>query len=243
MMKFRNARSWKMKQSQMWKVLLAGVLMTSVACVDGAESIQILRNQLPTDGCVVPTSADGEYQSFGRIDIASQVGYLFTPLIQSNAEAVDETTRLVFMKGANVDISFPSGGGEGTADDLLHFRQPFSGSLSAGGVLTPSFDIVPKQTLDTLTVNAGGFLQLSVDVAAVGDLDGSEVTSNTFTYPVEVCSGCLTNVLGDCDGLDLSGVTVRTGGVCNVLQDGIMDCCSAPDGSLTCPAVAIVPEV
>lgn len=238
-----------MKQSYMpWQILLAGALTTQVACADGADSIQILRNQVPDEGCVIPVGSSDEFQPRGRIDVTASSGYLFTPLVQSLVEEVESASRLVFVEGANVDISFvgnpPDAGviSSLNANNLLQFRQPFSGSIEPGGQSSFAFDVVPRQVLDALEdhVTSDNPVQLSVDIVIVGSLGGSGVDSNTFKYPVEVCSGCLTNVLGACDAIP-EGVEVRTGGVCNTLQDGVLDCCSNADGSLTCPAVPIVP--
>lgn len=232
-----------MKQSQVpWRILLAGVLSTTVGCAaEGAESIQILRNQAPGDECVIPTDTGGEFQPRGRIDVAAGSGYLFTPLVQSNVEPSESAGRWIFVEGADVSLEFVGANApSGDFGDLLNFRSLFSGSIEPGGVSTFAFDVVPKQLLSQLTVNVDDPLQVVASIELVGTLDGSDVESNTFNYPVEICNGCLTNVLGACLGLDES-IDIRLGGVCQTLQDGVIDCCTDDAGGLVCPAVPIVP--
>ena len=231
-----------MKQSQVtWQIFLAGVLGATGACAaDGAESIQILRNQVPGEGCVIPTDTSGLFQPRGRIDVAASSGYLFTPIIQSNVEPSEAAGRWVFVEGANVSLEFVGSNAPGTDfGDLTNFRSLFSGSIEPGGVASFAFDIVPKQLLGMLTVNVDDPLQVVATIEVTGTLDGSDVTSNTFSYPVEICNGCMTNVLGACEGLEATEISL--GGACQTYQDGVVDCCTDAEGALVCPAVPIVP--
>jgi hypothetical protein len=244
MMNIRKARSLKMKQSQVpWQILLAGVLSTTVACAaEGAESIQILRNQLPAEGCEIPLDTSGAFQPRGRIDVAAGSGYLFTPLVQSNVEPSMGAGRWVFVEGADISLEFVGANApSGSFGDLLNFRSLFSGSIEPGGVGTFAFDVVPKQLLGMLTVNVDDPLQVVASVELVGTLDGGDVRSNTFNYPIEICNGCMTNVLGAC--LGLTATEISSGGTCQTLQDGVLDCCTDEAGALVCPAVPIVPTL
>lgn len=229
-----------------WKLLLVGGLTSQFGCTaDGAESIQIIRNQLPDEGCVIPTVADGPYQPRGRIDVNSPNGYRFTPLVQSFAEENDNSMRRTFINGANIDISFAGSNTPVVSAGLensIKFRTLFSGSIAASGSTSLDFDIVTRELLADLVddVTPTNPVQIVASVTIIGELDGDGIESNTFTYPVEVCDGCTTNVLGLCSELD-PALEISTGGVCNTLQDGVLDCCTEADGSLTCPA-AIPPE-
>jgi hypothetical protein len=236
-----------MKQSHIaWKLLLAGTLSCQVACTaDGAESMQIIRNQLPGEGCEISTTESGAYQPRGRIDVSSVNGYRFTPLVKSFAVIPENenTLRRIFVEGANVDIVF-QGSNQPTLgaglENSINFRAPFSGSIEAGGSTAFDFDIVTRELLADLVddVTPESPVQIQASITVVGELDGDGIESNTFKYPVEVCDGCMTNQLGPCLGLS-DEVEYSTGGVCNTKQDGALDCCTAEDGSLTCPAVAI----
>lgn len=237
-----------MKQSHIaWKLLLAGALTCQVACTaDGAESMLIIRNQLPDEGCAVSTGTSGPYQPRGRIDVSSVNGYRFTPLVSSTAEENPPASlRRIFVEGANVDISFQGSNiptpGAGL-ENSINFRAPFSGSIEAEGETTFDFEIVTRELLADLVddVTPDNPVQIMASVTIVGELDGDTIESNTFKYPVEVCDGCMRNVLGPCLGLP-EETEISQGGVCNTDQDGALDCCTAEDGSLTCPAIPIIP--
>jgi len=232
-----------------WKLLLAGSLTCQVACTaEGAESMLLLRNQQPTEGCQISVNPTGAYQPAGRIDVSSAQGYRFTPLIQNLAQSNMNSMKRIFIEGANVDIEFlnanPPTVGAGL-ENSINFRAPFSGSVESNGFTTFDFTIVTRELLADLAddVTPTNSIQLSANITIVGELDGDSVESNTFKYPVEVCDGCMRNVLGPCLGLD-EGLAISQGGVCNTNQDGQLDCCTAADGSLTCPAIEIpiIPE-
>ena len=67
-----------------------------------------------------------------------------------------------------------------------------------------------------------------------GTKGGGSVESNVFRYPVQVCLGCMVELLGPCDGLDASFVGLD-GGECNPLQDERLQCCDGATGQV-CPA-------
>jgi hypothetical protein len=98
--------------------------------------------------------------------------------------------------------------------------------------------IAPK--LAAVTNDPSPSTLLDIRVQFVGTRAGSEVSSNSFRYPVEVCHGCLTRSLGACTAL-AAGVEVNTGGVCVLQQDGILDCCTDAAGASVCPAVPATP--
>ena len=234
------------KSHTLYQILLAGALSAQVACVDAAESIQILQNQVAGEGCVVGTDKS-TFQARGRIDVNATGGYLFTPLVENSAVSSQSATRRVFVEGANVDIEFP--GGEFSTDDfdaaLVSFKKPFSGSIDPGASNTFAFEVISKKLLDdmaTAGLAEGSPVEVIAKVEIVGTMDGSGLSSNVFSYPIEVCNGCLTNVVGDCTDLPTE-LEIRTGGTCQTLQDGVLDCCVKSDETMSCPAVAeIVPE-
>ena len=196
---------------------------------------------------MISTSNTGEFQPRGRIDVAAGSGYLFTPLVQSKAEAADNADRLVFIEGADVKLESVHGDSNGVLSGLdgalIDFRTLFSGSIEPGGFGSFAFDVVHKDVLTALagTVNPDNPVQILASVSIVGTLDGSDVSSNTFKYPIEVCDGCMTTILGACDAIP-EDTDAKQGGVCQPLQDGLLDCCTAGDGTLVCPAVPVVPD-
>lgn len=219
------------------------------ACVDGSdENIVILQNQVPEPGCVIPGSQDTAFIGSGIIEAGSQLGYRFNPLLKNFADTENATQQdIAFVQGATVDIDVVSGEfdaatlAEFRADGLTHFRVPFAASIEPNETTSLSFEIVPQDLLERLqqelpTDDPTDHALLIITVRVDGRVGSSGFETQAFEYPVEVCNGCLTNVLGACSTIETSFMPVNTGGECNPVQDATVDCCSTSDG-LVCPAV------
>ena len=225
------------------RFMAQGLLVSALglsACVDGGDTIQVLRNQLPQAGCLVPDSATATFMPRGRIESSAAGGYLFTPLIENRAVPNAAADRNVFVDGANVDLKF--------SDDLFseaeikafndsglaRFKQSFSGSIPAGGLASFAFEVLPKGLLDEIDnrLADGQSTQVVAQVEVLGTLDGGDIESNLFSYPIQVCKGCLIQNLGSCESI--ISEEINTGGVCQALQDGILDCCTDAEGGLVC---------
>lgn len=231
-------------------LLVASILGTAGAagCVNDAADapMRILRNIAPAEGCVIDSGSD-VFNDDGIIDAQSDLGYIFTPVVSNDLTLVtgeSDVQKTIFMEGAEVTIAFydtdlfPAANFDAR---LLHFVTPVGGSVApGGGVASFSFEIVPQQLLAAMTptieTQAGGFrTTLDVRVQMFGTKGGGDVESNIFRYPVQVCLGCLVANVGACADLPNSYIP-RTGGACNILQDGVLDCCVTGGGGLLCPA-------
>lgn len=223
------------------------------ACVDNnADSgLRIIGNVSPGDGCVVD-SASTTFQDDGRIEASSVIGYVFTPSVINDLVTVGDEPigpKTIYVTHAKVTIDFYDPALEGTGGDasLVDFRVPVSGSIEPnGGTAGFSFEVVPPELLaaigEVLPAPNGTLLPrttLDVRVQIVGTRGGGggTVMSNVFRYPVEVCNGCVLVDRGACTALP-ADFMASTGGVCNTLQDGVLDCC---DNFTVCPAVAPEP--
>ncbi|MCP4446158.1 MAG: hypothetical protein GY811_12550 [Myxococcales bacterium] len=229
-------------------MLVMGAFASQTGCVDAADPLLILRNQAPGDSCTISDDVSADHLSSGRIDVLQidEVdGYLFTPLVENRAVWSERADRLAFFEAAVVRLKFAddffSAGELSTlkADGLSHFTQPFSGSIAAEGQSHFIFEIIPKAMLEEMEGKLADddSTRVTAEIEIRGSIEGSDVSSPTFTYPIVVCKGCLTNVLGACD--ELSDEEIRPGGSCQIHQDGYVDCCTSDDG-LECPAVAPV---
>jgi hypothetical protein len=87
------------------------------------------------------------------------------------------------------------------------------------------FIAIPASTGVTLDVGDVG-----VTVALEGTADGEPLVTRGYLFPVEVCDGCLRNVLGDC-----SSVTPPFNEPCLIGQDEPVDCCTETGGEIRCP--------
>jgi len=226
---------------------------TLVGCVqNGADApMRIVGNVAPGEGCAVDSSST-TFNDDGVIEVASTYGYIFTPSVVNDITVIEgeaEAPKIIYVEGARVEIDFYDTVTFDPASfepDLLKFQVPTSGIIDPGGGLNAfSFEIVPPELLAAIDAvlpppvdgQPPPRTTLDVRVQMFGTKGGGDVESQVFRYPVEVCDGCLVSNVGACADLP-SGFTASTGGACNVLQDGVLDCCTNASGIAVCPAVA-----
>jgi hypothetical protein len=224
----------------------SAALAAGCAANGGDESIVVLRNVVPTAGCVL-TAMDTEVGiSHGALDVTGATGYLFAAQLKSRITAVasQEDQRTIFVEGANVDIAFPGTTvfsaaelADMKAKGLTHFKAQFSTIISPnGGLSDVGFELIPGEIAIALAAKQG-FAPVSADTSftVLWTLAGGEVTSQTYHYPVTLMNGGFVHVTGQCSDL-VSTFSPRVGNPCNPGQDGVVDCCLT-DGIRMCPAV------
>jgi hypothetical protein len=232
-----------MQRKQRIRLSCAAALALAAGCTtEAGESMIILQNQVPGAECVVP-STRGTFLGHGRIDVQAAEGYIFTPLVTSLVipDMTKQSPRIVAVRGADVDLTFPgdffSSDEEADLRDsrLTRFSTAFSGSIDPGGDTSFAFIIIPRGLLSRLdeVLGDGDEVEVTAKVSVFGDLDGEDVGSVPFVYPVDVCDGCMKIDNGPCDGLGDS-FDPSTGGECNLLQDTQVDCCTT-GGAEVCP--------
>jgi hypothetical protein len=235
--------------------LTSALLLTLmlVGCVSqGDEGMTVINNTAVSgDTCTLSGGEDQPFKSHGQIYALSPIGYTLTPLISSRVTLgtevnADPLQKTIFLRGADVTLTLKAisveTGGQFTVTQkdtvVEQFGVLFAGSLPPSGSVNVAFEVIPPATLRSILGMAGApstsgvTAEVVASVVVRGDLGGDEVKSNTFEYPISVCTDCVINVTGNCPAAG----TPRTGDACNMFQDGIVDCCVAPDNTLTCPA-------
>ena len=227
------------------RTVLITCIFAALGCTsDAGTTLLVTKNTVPGNNCVIEVSTS-TFIARGRIDVNAESGYLFTPEVQNIAtSAMGDPERIVIVEGANVDLEFS--GSLSAADfdaGLVSFSVGFAGPVEPnGGTSTFAFDIIPYQLLVDLRdeLGAGNRTLVTAKVSVFGTLEGGDVESNTFSYPVDVCNGCLKSVVGECAALP-TGFQAQTGGICQPLQDGFLECCTN-NGVEICPAIALEPD-
>jgi hypothetical protein len=226
--------------------LALSMILPGAGCTDADQPIIILQNQVPDEGCIIPVGTGSGFRPRGIIDTQSAAGYLFTPLVQNNAVSIsgNPNARLATIQGAEVGLTLqdPS---VTVAEGDLSFTKRFSGTIQPDGGLTSfSFTIIDKRVLDAIAgviESPDQRFEVLAEIKVFGTMAGGDLESVPFTYPVDVCEGCMRVDVGPCADLADDFVALE-GGVCNPLQDVFTECCTALDESLTCPAVPPPPE-
>jgi hypothetical protein len=225
---------------------LAGLLAGCLAD-GGDESILVLKNVVPKEGCTVTPSESETALVSGALDVQARTGYLFFAQLKSRitATAAQLDQRRIITRGANVDITFSDSTlfsatelADLDAKHLLHFMSPFSIDIAPnGGITDVPFEAIPAE----LAREVGGRPNFSSVVAqlsfkVVGDLSGGNVTSQSYTFSVTLLNNGLLNDKGLCSTVKTS-FAPRVGNPCNAGQDFIVDCCTESTGLRVCPAV------
>lgn len=232
---------------------LAGSLLLSGACTDDSadSAILILQNQIPGEGCAISTAQTTDAYLAGQIDTRSTVGYLFNPIIKnysvSSANA-SKTQRMVFLEGVDVEIDFQDSAlfsdaeiSALDADGVTRYSIPLTGIIEPdGGVLALSFEVVPTEVLEFIASKTSANTLIYARVAAYGKMSSGDIRTQTFSYPITVCTDCSTRDVGLCTGLP-EGFVAAKANSCNAFQDGVTDCCGDGLGGLVCPAVRAEP--
>lgn len=209
-------------------------------CVsDNADSGLIVLKAVPAEaGCTFSAGGD-TFLSSGIIQSDARNGYLVAPELRNDIVLADgelATPKTVFITGADVEINFPDetlfAAAEQTelrSSGLARFRLPLSGLVEpSGGTAVVPMTVVPPELLARIDAKlASAMVERTVvviDIQVLGTRGGGGVSSNVFHFPVEICADCLVTTLGHC--IDVTPTQpVHTGGVCQVLQDGQLDCC------------------
>lgn len=236
-------------------ILLVALTLTPslAACGRVPGQFEIINDQIPMagmTGCTIPINTT-LYQGVGRLDLSivrsdADSAYLFFPLLQNNLPGptgAAQDTNQIQLSGFNVDITSLAGTTAATDAvltgnaSLAHFRAAWSGGIrSGGGQLNAIVDAVPVALATQLLANGGvgtaPTATLDLRVQALGTtVGGTDIQSDPFDFPLEICAGCLVANVQACPYMS---APANPGNPCNPAQDDFVDCCTN-NGALICP--------
>jgi hypothetical protein len=214
----------------------------------GDGAILLLRNIHPDTMCVGTGLATEASESSGALDLLVPSDYLFFAQMKSRITALtgQEDQRTIITTDAKIDIAFPGSTvfsaselAQFKTDGLTHFKSLFSQVIAPGGTSDAGFTLIPQALVRQIaakgmTSSATFRIDAVATFSVEGQMAGSTVSSQTFTYPVTLGFGRVINSLGTCP-LPKGTAAPRVGYSCNPYQDGIVDCCTTGT-SYVCPA-------
>jgi hypothetical protein len=228
------------------------------ACGRVPGQFEILNNQVPMSsggGCTIPVEPT-IYQGQGTLDVSIvrsglPSAYQFFPLIENNLPGSTGSLdpNQIHLSGFTIDIA-PIGEVptaiasifatlKGSA--LLHYQVPSSGGISSGGgMISAIVDAFPVALAQQL-LQSGGLgldpsLTVNLTIQALGTTNnGTKMQSDPFSYPVDVCAGCLVANVASCP---YAAAPANPGNPCNPSQDTPIDCC-LDNGQLLCPPTVV----
>jgi hypothetical protein len=237
-------------------VLAATLPLTVAACGRVPGQFEILNDQVPsTTMCAVPINV-AVYQGKGTLDVSivrSDLGsaYFFFPLMQNNLPRGSTGTidpNQIELSGFDIDITPQDPAGlaapiaavfqAAAGTPLVHHQTSWSGTIASGGgqltAIVPAFPLALAQNLAAAGGLGAGAAALTVNlrVQARGmTTNGTDMQSDPFDFPVDICSGCLVASTGPCPFMTAAA---NLGNSCNPAQDQPVDCCT-DNGALVCP--------
>jgi hypothetical protein len=228
--------------------ILSVIAALGSACTanGGDESILVLKNVQPGAGCMVMPSETETGVSRGALDVQFKTGYEFFAQVKSRITAtttqVDQ--RVILTRGANVDITFADSTVFSAAEltdlntkNLLHFLTPFSVPIPPNdAIVDVEFELIPVDLVAVIAAKKLPMVAVQTTFKMVGDLSGGNVSSQPFSYSIQVVSQGFRRDQGLCADLSTTFVP-KVGNSCNPGQDGVVDCCKDPTGEFVCPAV------
>jgi len=235
------------------QLMLAALVGSVLACGRVPGQFSIVNNQIPLEGCVIPTN-ETIYQGSGVLDLSlvrpgALTAYMFFPLLRNNLEgnASGVDTNEIHLKSFAIDVSLRGPAQPQTqalfdglaANDpmgLAHFKMDWSGSVGSGGgeisaAVTAFRTELASLILGTQEVGLSPSLGVNLRVRAFGSTTVADIESDPFDFPISLCAGCLIANLQPCP---YTAAPVNEGHACNVAQDAPVDCCLSGN-DLLCP--------
>ncbi|HEY4182728.1 MAG TPA: hypothetical protein VGM90_38115 [Kofleriaceae bacterium] len=220
-------------------------LGTLGACAadNGDEGLFVSRVLAPTADCTFTIDAMSAFISHGNYQLGTDVFGDYHPTVQVEsritATATATAQRTVQLRGARVHLTNPDGSEiSGASSDLVKFRSLTSGPVEPNdGVTNVDFDLVPYKLSQLLYPQRDerGFYDILATFSLYGDMNGSEVGSQDFVFPITLSDGVGAQNKGTCP-LPMGTVVRTSGNGCSLYSEGITDCCTQGT-DLICPAV------
>jgi hypothetical protein len=263
--------------------ILVGVFLSLAACVidDGPTGLLIVQDQWIQSGtgttdCTVPVEPTATRRVEGVLDVAvlskNSTRYYLYPVVENlleplsgqtsgTASLVEEMNNII-MKSFHVKLDVATSAGTSIPWDAGcpgEFDSPVdTWHLAPASTISEIVEIIrpcnAAPLFDSLqAAPSGSSITVTATIRAKGHLGSSDIESPPFTFPVQVCYGCLQMEYSDPAAAQFSfpaipqcsALTVNpyTGNPCNPAQDGTILCCALgvdAQGHATgvlCPAV------
>jgi hypothetical protein len=241
---------------------LSTVVLALGACGRVPGQFEILNDQVPQPGCLIGVDTT-VYRGRGTMDLSlvragSRGGYVVWPLMKNNMPAPTSggiDNNQIFISSFAVDISplnaptqtgillagIEAGTDTTNPRSLLHFKQPWSGTIgSGGGLLSASVPAFPVNLARAISATneidvSPGSLTMNLRITAFGNTPYQDIQSDPFDFPIAVCAGCL---VGNVQACPYQTAPANPGNECNVSQDAVVDCCTQ-NGTLICPPLVV----
>jgi hypothetical protein len=220
-------------------LILPALLAAGCVANDASLSIDRFVPALRANMCVVsPTQMDQPPNGILDTGLAAAFGtpYAVFPVLTNHLNAstmMQGTVELhsITVKALNVELQPDAAlaGAIPPAQRKFSLTVP-SSRLEPGGSVAVEADVIPRALAATL----GGSGTVTALVSPVGDYGGDTVIGGARSYPIEVCSFCLSGGSpAACPGAGFTSAMVNLG-ECIPSQDANITCCVSAQNQLLC---------
>jgi len=225
-------------------LLVAAATVGATGCSTNDVSLSILQMQALTrmNMCVaMPGGAGTLVRNRGLLDVTlvTTAGYIAVPVVRNNLNTNINGVEFnsIQLTGADVKLMNVNN----TALTLPNGQSSFF-YASAGGRLDPAgtaamfIEVLPAPAAKALAgmIPAGGLFTVIAEVKPVGMRSSDQVVGGPIDFPIDLCSGCLVDVVSACPLPKGTPVVVP----CFPQQDEVTTCCNDPVQGLLCNAAA-----
>mgnify|MGYP001825943600 CR=1 FL=1 len=166
--------------------------------------------------------------SNGLLDVAGKEGYRISAIIMNDllsstgTDQQPERSRLAVRKFM-IKIDLGQAGAANAPSELTDFEIPVSGTITPGGTAEIGyFPVVPAALVAYLNFPSGHRPMIVATIQVEAEQNGSTVESAEYSFPIELCSGCLVRDVGGCPTED----DTYTTNSCGLPQDEPVTCCT-----------------
>lgn len=238
-------------------LLLVAAASTLMACAEDVPELFIVQNNTLDDQCEIRNAASEIAQSIGFLDLFISNQYIMYPVVENVLVGSDSVTfqtgaggggeglsgaeweaNRITMTRASIEFDAPDALGVPLPSD---FEIPLSGGLGPGDAAVVGLQVINASIGNTLATSQllqqrGATVTILLRLKFFGvTASGREIDSNVFTYPVQLCVGCLLEV--PAEAIDPAFPTPN----CRVTEDfdstSLEVCSPGQDEAIDCRAV------
>jgi len=250
-MRSRARRRCRIAAVAGWTLAAAGA-----GCVDNAGLLVIAGNQIPMFdpvSMVCTAAADSGSSLLGQgtldLDVGTPQAYVGYPMVENRLQPRGATAGVepnrIMLDGFRITLHPPLGFVFPWTDTVPDHTEPaFSQGLEPGASLTAKVNLVTQNQAQLIyeQFKPGGLsaaltdqVIFTVEMHAVGELNGGQIESDVFRFPVRMCTGCLQTGFTTLAQFNYPGLptckaaprpNMYKGNPCNFAQDsGPLLCC------------------
>jgi hypothetical protein len=229
-------------------LLLAAASAGAAGCTSNDISMSVIQlaavNRLTNCVAMATVGAGMIGRSRGLLDVAKATtnGYIAIPVVRNNLTPLNNNVEYnsIQLMGANIKLSTAAGGPLTLANgQSSFFYASAAGRIDPAGVAAMPIEVLSAPAARSLAgmIPSGGLFTVLADIRPVGMRSSDQIIGGAIEFPVDLCSGCLTET----STCPLAKGTL-TSDVCPGLQqqDDPEICCTDTTGALLCGTAAPV---